>query len=235
MLARTMTPDNVDSGLLARLLAAMPPRRRKQWQTEPVSFGTMQATKDLFERLYAMPMPADGPKVLDMTPDALEVFRRQFWEQNADEVFISSGALAAMLSKAEAAVLRLALIIHVARQAAGEPIGDRVDVESITRAIVLGRWFARENTRIYQTILGGRGVDRAADDAAVAVKWIEAKGGFASVRDLRRGPARFRDDGDRLEAAVGRLLAEGRARREAPPTGGRTADGIRLVPHATKV
>ena len=236
MLARTMTPDNVDSGLLARLLAAMPPRRRKQWQTEPVSFGTMQATKDLFERLYAMPMPADGPKVLDMIPDALEVFRRQFWEQNADEVFISSGALAAMLSKAEAAVLRLALIIHVARQAAGETIPDRVDVESITRAIVLGRWFARENRRIYQSLLGGRAIDKVADDAAAAERWIEAQTGSASLRDLRKGPRRFRDDADdgRAEAAARRLVAEGRAIWESTSTGGRPTDGIRLAPKARR-
>jgi hypothetical protein len=235
MLARTMTPDNVDSGLLARLLAAMPPRQRKQWQTEPVGFGTMQATKDLFERLYAMSTPADGPKVLDMTPDALEVFRRQFWEQNADEVFISSGALAAMLSKAGAAVLRIALVIHVARQAAG-PIGDRVDVESITRAISLGRWFARENRRIYQTLLGGRAVDRAADDAAAAEKWIEGQKGFASLRDLRKGPRRFRDDADdgRAEAAARRLVAEGRAIWESTSTGGRPTDGIRLAPKARR-
>ena len=234
MLARTMTPDNVDSGLLARLLAAMPPRRRKQWQTEPVSFGTMQATKDLFERLYAMPMPADGPKVLDMIPDALEVFRRQFWEENADEVFISSGALAAMLSKAEAAVLRLALIVHVARQAAGETIPDRVDVESITRAIVLGRWFARENRRIYQSLLGGRAVDKVADDAAAAERWIESQNGSASLRDLKKGPRRFRDDADdgRAEAAARRLVAEGRAVWESTSTGGRPSEGIRLAPKA---
>ena len=228
MLARTMTPDNVDSGLLARLLAAMPPKRRKQWQIEPVGFGTMQATKDLFAFLYAMPMPADGPKVLDMTPDALEVFRSQFFEQNADEVFSSSGALGAMLSKADAAVLRLALVVHVSRQAAG-PIGDRVDVESITRAIVLGRWFAREGRRVYQLLLGGRAVDRAADDAAAAERWIEAKGGFASLRDLRKGLSRFREDDERAEQAARRLVAERRARWEAPITGGRPADGIRLA------
>jgi len=195
----------------------------------------MQATKDLFERLYAMPMPADGPKVLDMTPDALEVFRRQFWEPNADEVFISSGPLAAMLAKAGAAVLRIALVVHVARQAAG-PIGDRVDVESITRAIALGRWFSRENQRIYQLLLGGRAVDRAADDAAAAEKWIESQNGSASLRDLRKGPRRFRDDADdgRAEAAARRLVAEGRAVWESPSTGGRPSEGIRLAPKARR-
>jgi hypothetical protein len=228
MLTRTMTPDNVDSGLLGRLLLTMPPRRQRQWTVEPVGWQTIEATKSLFASLYAMPMPAEGPKVLDLDPDAMKVFK-VFWEEHEHEVFRSSGALRAMLAKVEAAVVRLAVIIHVARQAAGETIPDRVDVQSITRAIVLGRWFAREGRRVYQLLLGGRAVDRAADDAAAAERWIEAKGGFSSLRDLRKGLARFREDDDRAEQAVRRLVAERRARWEAPITGGRPADGIRLA------
>ncbi len=235
MLTRTMTPDNVDSGLLGRLLLTMPPRRQRQWTVEPVGWQTIEATKSLFASLYAMPMPADGPKVLDLDPDAMKVFK-VFWEEHEREVFSSSGALRAMLAKVEAAVVRLALIIHVARQAAGETIPDRVDVESITRAIVLGRWFAREGRRVYQTLLGGRAVDRVADDAAAAERWIEAQAGSASLRDLRKGPRRFRDDADdgRAEAAARRLVAEGRAVWESTSTGGRPTDGIRLAPKARR-
>ncbi|MEI8370327.1 MAG: DUF3987 domain-containing protein [Planctomycetia bacterium] len=228
VLAKTMTTDNVDSGLLGRLLLTMPPRRHRQWVEEPVGWQTIEGTKSLFGSLYAMPMPADGPKVLDLTPDALTVFK-VFWEEHEHEVFSSSGALRAMLAKVEAAVVRFALIVHLARQAAGETIPDRVDVESMTRAIVLGRWFAREGRRVYGVLLGGRAVDRAADDAAAAERWIEGKGGFASVRDLRKSLARFRDDDDRAEQAARRLVAERRARWEAPITGGRPADGIRLA------
>jgi hypothetical protein len=228
VLAKTMTTDNVDSGLMGRLLFTMPPRRQRQWTVAPVGWQTIEGTKSLFGSLYAMPMPADGPRVLDLTPDALRVFK-VFWEEHEHEVFSSSGALRAMLAKVEAAVVRLALVLHVARQAAGEPIGDRVDVESITRAIVLGRWFAREGRRVYGLLLGGRAVDRAADDAAAAERWIEAKGGFSSLRDLRKGLARFREDDDRAEQAARRLVAERRARWEAPITGGRPADGIRLA------
>jgi Protein of unknown function (DUF3987) len=232
--ARTMTADDIDSGLLGRLLVAMPPAEELKWPDGDMDWATVEAVRSLFRTLFDMPTPADGPKVLDMEPDAQLIFKR-FYQQKQREILKASGAVKGMLSKSNAAVLRLALIIHVCRQAAGEVIPDRVDAESINRAIDLGHWFAREGRRVYQLLLGGRAVDRPADDAAAAERWIEGKGGFASLRDLRRGPARFRDDDDRVEAAVGRLLAEGRARREAPPTGGRTADGIRLVAHATKV
>jgi hypothetical protein len=194
-----------------------------------VGFGTIEATKSLFASLYAMPMPDGGPKVLDLAPDALDVFKR-FWEEHEREVNDSSGPIRAMLAKCEAAVARLALVTHVARQAAGETLPDRVDVESINRAIILGRWFAREGRRVYGLLLGGRAVDRAADDAERAARWIEARGGFATVRDLRHGLRRFREDDDRAEQAVRQLVAERRATWEAPTTGGRPADGVRLAP-----
>jgi Protein of unknown function (DUF3987) len=163
-----------------------------------------------------------------MEPDAQLIFKR-FYQQKQREILKASGAVKGMLSKSNAAVLRLALIIHVCRHAAGEVIPDRVDAESINRAIVLGHWFVREGRRVYQLLLGGRAVDKVADDAAAAEKWIEGKGGFASVRDLRKSLARFRDDDDRAEQAARRLVAERRARWEAPITGGRPADGIRLA------
>lgn len=228
VLARTMTPDNVDAGLMQRLLLAMPPGRERRWDAEPADWTTTEAVKGIFKVLFDLPMPANGPKVLDLAPDALPVYRA-FWEEHGREIGAATGAVKAMLAKTEAAVLRLALVIHVARQAAGEPLPDRIDADTIGRAIILGRWFAREGRRVYGMILGGRAVDRTGDDAAAAGRWIEQRGGFASLRDLRKGLARFRDDDARAEAAARRLVAEGRARWEAASTGGRPADGVRLT------
>jgi hypothetical protein len=231
VLARTMTPDNVDAGLMQRLLLAMPPGRERRWDAEPADWTTTEAVKGVFKTLFDLPMPACGPKVLDLDLDALAIYR-PFWEEHGRAIGAATGAVKAMLAKTEAAVPRLALVLHVARQAAGEPLPDRIDADTIGRAITLGRWFAREGRRVYGMILGGRAVDRTADDAAVAEKWIRAYGGFSSLRDLRKGPSRFRDDDARAEAAARRLVAEGRARWEAPSTGGRPADGIRLAPKA---
>jgi hypothetical protein len=241
VLARTMTADNVDSGLLGRLLLAMPPRRERRWTTEPVDWATAEAVRSIFQALYALPTPADGPTVLDLDADALDVFKA-FWHEHEKALGASSGAERAMLAKMEAGVLRLALVAHVVRQAAalthgalgpadGGSVPDRIDVDSISRGIALGRWFAAEGRRVYQMLLGGRAVDRTADDATAAARWIEARGQgrFASVRDLKKGLARFRDDDDRAEAAARRLVAEGRAVWAVPSTGGRPADGVRLT------
>ena len=48
------------------------------------------------------------------------------------------------------------------------------------------------------------------------------------MRDIHRGPARFQDE-ERADAAVGRLVAEGRAIRETVQTGGRPSVMVRLV------
>jgi len=232
--ARTMTADDIDSGLLGRLLVAMPPAEELKWPDGDMDWATVEAVRSLFRTLFDMPMPADGPTVLDMEPNAQLIYK-QFFQQQQREILRASGAVKGMLSKSNAAVLRLALIIHVCRQAAGEVIPDRVDAESINRAIVLGRWFAREGRRVYQLLLGGRAVDRAADDAGAVERWIEAQGGYSSLRDLRKGPRRFRDDDDgRAEAAARRLVAEGRAGWESTSTGGRPTDGIRLAPKASR-
>jgi hypothetical protein len=230
-LARTMTPDNVDSGLLGRLLLAMPPRRERRWTIEPVGWQTTEDMKSIFRRLFDMAAPAGGPVVLDLDLDALERFKA-FWLAHERETFTATGAVRSLLAKIEAAVLRLALVIHVTRQAAGEALPDRIDADTIGRAIVLGRWFACEGRRVYQLLLGGRAVDRTADDAEKAFRWIEQRGGFATVRDLRKGLRRFREDDDRAEQAARRLVAERRATWETPTAGGRPADGVRLAPKA---
>ena len=232
-LARTMTTDNVDAGLLGRLLLAMPPRRKRQWTTQRVDFATEAAVSRLFGVLFAVPMPADGPKVLDAAPDAVDCFK-DFWIEHDQDVQSASGAVRSMLAKAEAAVVRLALVIHVTRQAAGEPLPDRIDADTMRRAIVLGRWFAREGRRVYGLLLGGRATDQASDDAVAAERWVAGQGGAASLRDLRKGLRRFRDDDERAERALRRLVAEGRATWERPHGCGRPRDGVRLAPKAAQ-
>jgi hypothetical protein len=232
MLARAMTADNVDSGLLARLLVAMPPRRPKSWTMETASFQTLDAMCDVFRGIINVPMLESGPLDLRFDADAQQAFR-EFYEEHAAVQAAASGAVASILAKMEGTAARLALLIHVVRHATDECCDELIGKDSAMRGIALARWFARESQRVYEMILGGRVADRVADDAAAAERWIERQdGGFASLRDLKKGPRRFRGDDDRAEQAVRRLVQEGKAKRAVSATGGRQADGVRLVPKA---
>lgn len=233
MLSRVMTSDNVDSGLLARLLIAWPPRRPKSWTTETASFPTIDAMFDVFRGIIETQMPESGPVYLPFSPDAEQAFR-EFFEEHAASQAAASGAVASMLAKMEGTAARLALVIHVARRPPGERRDGPIELDSVMRGITLARWFATESQRVYQMLLGDRVADQSAEDAAVAERWIEKKGvgGFASLRDLKKGLRRFRGNDDRAEQAALRLVRERRAFYAAPPTGGRPAEGLQLAPKA---
>jgi hypothetical protein len=129
-----------------------------------------------------------------------------------------------MLSKAEAWAGRLALLCHVAAQAGGDPTrGDRVALDSMLAGIGLARWAAREWERVFLAMQ--RGTLEQSD--ATLVRWLAARGGVATPRDVQRGLRQYRAPGA-AEAALARLSRAGRAEWEARPTGGRPADAARL-------
>ncbi len=232
ILRNILSPDAVTSGLVSRFIFAMPPRRRMRWSEDSVSFSTMTAMADLFtllvDALGDSTIKTDGPKDLDLDPDAKVQFARY-----ADSVYsrqeAASGAMATMLSKLPATAARIALVFHLVRQAGTEPtLGHRLDVESIRRGIALAEWAGREQQRVYGMLLGDRGVDQDADDAETLRKWLAAHGGSTTLRKIRRGPKSLRDEA-RAAAAAERLVVEGRAVRETAVTGGRPAQVVRLV------
>lgn len=229
-----LTHDNVTSGLVGRFMFAMPPRSQMRWSEDTVTFTTFQELENLFRVLLdclpAADIVTDGPKELDLDPEARDEFRR-FAEDIYAQQAGASGAAATMLSKLTSLAGRLALVIHVARQAGREPaISDRVDVDSIRRGITIARWAGAEQERVYRLLVAGGGVDEPADDAMRLGRWLATRPeGFASDRDIRHGLKRFRDNAHRAEAAAARLVAEGRAIRDRIDTGGRPAKGLRLV------
>ena len=231
-----LTPDNLTSGLVPRFMLAMPPCQRRRWSEDTISFATRDEIANLFRLLLdGLPVgdiATDGPKELDLDPEAKDAFR-QFAEHVYAQQAAASGVAATMLSKLPALAGRLALVIHVSRQAGREPaLGDRVDVDSIRRGTAIALWAGAEQQRVYRLLIAGGGVDEASDDAVKLGRWLAARGGRASDRDISKGLGRFRDDEARADAAVARLVAEGRAIRETTATGGRPSKGIRLVGEA---
>ncbi|MFO0835762.1 MAG: tyrosine-type recombinase/integrase [Phycisphaerales bacterium] len=121
-------------------------------------------------------------------------------------------------SKLEGYVPRFALVIHLTRWASGDPDvpapDTPVDATSMASAIRLVRWFARETLRVY-AMLGKSEGDR---ELIELEKWIADRGGSTSVRELQRGPVKYRGAGAAAQA-LDRLVAHGRATEAWIPPG----------------
>lgn len=224
VLARVVGSRHVDNGLLQRFILAAPPRRMKTIPGGDVDFATMASMEGMFSAILdSQPAEDNGPRVLDLVPDAADRFKAFYLEHGAEQ-FAASGPLASMLAKAEGWAARLALVCHVIAEVGSDPgRGGRVRLESIEAGIGLARWAAREWQRVFKGICAG---SLEADDRGL-VEWISARGGSASVRDVQRGLRRYQSPGA-AEAALQRLAKSGRASWQAGQTGGRPADAVRL-------
>ncbi len=241
ILARALGQEHHESGLLARLLFAMPPRKPKRWTEADVDADTEAAVAAVFNRLFGLTMeddpesgglePDQRPRLVTLTPGAKAAWVR-FYNEHAIEQVNLYGDEAAAWSKLEGYAARLALVVHLTRWAAGDPAVPTsttpVDEASIAAGVVLARWFGDEARRVY-AILGESDEGR---ESRRLVEWIERKRGTATVRDLTRGPREYRGDPERATKALGELVAAGIAvwvHDDHGPKGGRPTERVRLV------
>jgi len=212
-LQRAIAQEHRDNGLAARLLFAMPPRRPKQWTEDDVSERTEAAAARVFDHLYALEPDTDAegdatPRLLPLTSAAKTVwieFVNRHGVEQADRV----GDEAAAWAKLEAFCARFALVLHMARVAAGDPTiadPDAVDEHSIAAGVRLVGWFAREADRFYELMRG----DENDRDRRRLAEWINARhNGVASVRDLTHGLRAFKGNREKAKAALDDLVASG--------------------------
>jgi hypothetical protein len=229
ILHRALGLEHRESGLAARLLLTCPPREPKRWTDADISPATEADLSRILARLYALrPLAGDdgqtGPVYVGMTGDAKRVFV-EFDNAHGQEQVDLSGELAAAWSKLEAYAARLALILHYARWAADDAslqYPDRIDADSMVRAVTLTQWFKAETRRVY-------GVLAESDEQRESrqlVEWIRRKGGAVSARDLQQGPRQYRGSHDAAEAALQELVNAGYGTWQPTPTtpqGGRPA------------
>src|SRR5262249_43632546 len=152
--------EHFQSGLAARLLLAMPPRKAKRWSEAVVDEALESAFADVLDRLYRLSMLVDAateepaPVALNLTADAKAMWIA-FYNEHAQEQAELTGDLAAAWSKLEGYAARLALVVHLARWAGaalgGEQPGD-VDAKAIASGIALSRWFGQETQRVYAAL-----------------------------------------------------------------------------------
>ncbi len=218
---------HVYNGLLPRFMLVEPPEGRAERPNAGVDFATMTKTRDLFDVLLAIPTEDGRPKVVELNSAAAGIFNT-FWVSANREREATKGPFKAMLAKGEAWAIRLAGVIHTCRQAAESTLPHDIDAESIERGIGLARWFMNEWKRVYRKFERG-GVDNetgAGMDGRLR-EWIAARGGVASVREVRRGLRRYQNPAQ-AEEGLRRLVASGAAEWAADSTGGRPADAVRL-------
>jgi len=241
ILAGALGQEHHESGMLARLLFAMPPRKRKQWTEAEVSVVAEAAVAELFDRLFALTMAPDpkstDPLNPDLIPRLLALTERgkrawvMFYNEHAGEQADLTGDEAAAWSKLEGGAARFALVIHLVRWAAGDTTlrdPDRVDEASIAAGVSLARWFGEEARRVY-AILSESDEDK---ELRRLVEWIERKGGSATARDLTHGLRAYRGDSALAEKALGELVKAGIAEWFHDPSGekgGRPTSRVRLV------
>jgi hypothetical protein len=233
-LRRALGQEHRDNGLAARLLLACPPRKPKRWTEAEVDADTEAAVATVFDRLFSLTPETDDagderPRLVTLDDDGKRAWVA-FYNEHAGEQVNLCGDEAAAWSKLEGYAARLALVVHLARWAAGDAtLRDPalVDAASIAAGVSLVRWFGDEARRVY-AMLGESDEDHKARGLA---DWIKRKGGTATVRDLTRGPREYRDT-DKARAALGELVAAGVAvwdHDDHGTKGGRPTDRIRLV------
>ena len=149
VLRATLSQDDLEAGLAARLLIVEPPRREKKWSEAGVSEQAAAALSQVIEKLYALDFTTDQvgnpcPVVLGLTMGARQAYREWYARHNAVQVRLS-GALAAAWSKLEAIPCRLALVLALA----DNPLADAVGEEWMQAGIALADWFANEAHRHY--------------------------------------------------------------------------------------
>ncbi|WP_232069737.1 DUF3987 domain-containing protein [Gemmata massiliana] len=150
-LTRLASRDLFDSGLVARLVFAMPPRAPKTWSDEQISSETKAAADRSLDALYALAggVDEDGaprPRAGALAGPARERLKG-FVNAWGLKQFEAEGERAAALAKLKALPGQFALIHHTVATTAG-PIG----LENIEAGIRIAEWCARETERVYALI-----------------------------------------------------------------------------------
>jgi hypothetical protein len=239
VLARAIDEEARASGLLARLLLAAPPTRRKVWTEAQVAEELRERYTELLRDLLGLPMENPEkrlPYPVDLHPAAKQVWVRWYNEQAARQAD-SQAEQAAVFAKLEAYTARLALIHHVVSVAAAGltpevvfnsegsfhlqprdliPISER----SMLAAIELTEWFTNEALRLYDTL---RETEAEREQHSL-LEWIDGRGGQTTARELWRSlHSRYLSVED-AEATLAALVEAGYGKwtlRPPGPQGGR--------------
>ncbi|MFZ4576387.1 MAG: YfjI family protein, partial [Phycisphaerales bacterium] len=226
VLAKHMSKDHRESGLLARMLLAQPPRRPKVWSEKSVAVELEARVRAVFGRLLALkhdrepfdPETECRAHIVTLTPEAKRAFVEFFNKHNKQQSELS-GDLAAAWSKLEGYAARFALIIHLVRYAANDPAVPSpltpVDETSMRNGIAMSQWFANETERVYAIMVESPGAKATRE----LVEWIAGRDGVVTANDLANGRREFKQNREGAELALVSLVERGLGDWEPVPPG----------------
>lgn len=228
IMARCLTPDYFESGLVSRILLAMPPRRKKVWSEETIPHDVGEAYRRLYRDLWeSLGKENDGkdgwPKVVPLDPEAKATWIR-FYTAWAERQVESEGEKSYAMAKLEAYCARFALIFSVVEWFSGEMTREVVTADHILRGWQLVEWFAAEAERVYKLI----GDPEAKVEQERLADFIASIGGEITPRRLlRANPAKYKTSEEataKLEALVLAKLGDWAYR---PATGDKGGRGVK--------
>ena len=221
VLKKLFDEEAFDSGLAARLLVVMPPKRRRRWTDADTNSFINDPAGRAIRRLYAIDFSSSKPRGIPLSREAKKLWVK-FYNEHADEQHNLQGSLAAAWSKLEGYVARFSLIIRF-----GEWAGDQenarepseIDELSMAKAIEMGRWFCRETERVY-SMFGP--IDGSPTLNREVLDFIRKKG-IATTREISRNIKSIKSS-EEAERALRSLLDLGLVvahHTEPGPKGGR--------------
>lgn len=231
VLRRLLGHENFENGLAARILMVSPPRTETLWRDDDVSDETVKKFTDLLETLFGLehnydmhdrPIAVDVP----LSKAALECWEA-FYNAHAAVMAETQGNLAAAFSKIQGYAARFALVFHLVKLATVPDYGhDEIQADTVESAVELARWFCHETERTYG-MLSESDEDRVQREL---IEYIAARGGSITVRELSRGPQRYRS-GDAAQRALQGLVDSAKAEWDHSSGGkaGQPARRVRLL------
>jgi hypothetical protein len=227
IIRKHLTKDYKSSGLAARLLFAMPPRKRKEWNEDEIDEAIEDSVAEVFNSLLDIEMQVSEegdlmPALVRPDPSAKQLFVNYYNRHNREQQELDEDLYAAF-SKLEEAAARLALVIHAVRYALGEAESlYQLDVASMAAGIELCEWFKNEAKRVY----GVLSESENDSDTRSVMEWIERQNRPVTPRELHRGNQGVLSSCEAAEVFLQKLVRGGYGEltvAEPSPAGGRPA------------
>ena len=220
---RTLTTAHYENGLVQRFLWAKPPLLPSRFVTQGVSDRLDAKMRSLFRKLTELEMDGNGdPVPVYVDAEGTTIYQR-WQDQVAEEVaeLSESDPLRSAYSKLNLYAVRFALLFHLIDTVSGRETCEQITAATVQRGIQLAEWFRLEVARLYMLM---QPQEDQGPQLVELAEFLGQKDGWLSVREIKRGPRRYREiPGDDIEKLLQQLVEKNwvrvkeRKRKSGPP------------------